>query len=475
LSANDATIAAIGIETDASKSIDRIAPNLTGIPETMLWALHNRACEAKRPDSILIDPDSIRIHATIDYDFARHFGNPEGSLAMRAAEIDAVLRKWIARHPDGLVISLGEGLETQAQRVDNGRLRWLSVDLPDAMKLRERFIAPTERFRHIAVSALDTVWMEAAAPSASVFIVAQGLLMYLEPEDVRQLLSDIADRFPGAEIVFDVVPRWFSRLTLLGLNQTPHYRLPPMPWGINRDEVEPTLRRWHPAFGGIAFLDYRVLRGLPFLLARMMQDMPVFRHEIPSLIHITVSPADRRPTEPSKFTSIRKKQMTSPKEAPIAARTIGGMLSEATRIAGSGHDLVMAASQIVAQRMALGMKGALNPSQADHDEFARMVPEKVEAFSAAGMIMLEQSNQATQHMMRVTSEEMMAGARATLGMVGCAKPASLLEAQGKFSRAWLGRAGSNFIAIGMLMLNAQDAVMAPIRQTVAVNAERLGQ
>jgi O-methyltransferase involved in polyketide biosynthesis len=32
-------------------------------------------------------------------------------------------------------VSLGEGLETQGRRVDNGRLRWLSVDLPDAIRL----------------------------------------------------------------------------------------------------------------------------------------------------------------------------------------------------------------------------------------------------------------------------------------------------------------------------------------------------
>jgi hypothetical protein len=47
--------------------------------------LHNGACKARRYDTILVDPDSIRIHETIDYDFARHFGNPEGSLVMRAA------------------------------------------------------------------------------------------------------------------------------------------------------------------------------------------------------------------------------------------------------------------------------------------------------------------------------------------------------------------------------------------------------
>jgi O-methyltransferase involved in polyketide biosynthesis len=236
---------------------EQIAPDLAGVSETMLWSLHHRASEAARSDGVLVDPDSVRIQSALNYDFTRHFGDPLGSLAARAAEIDRMLRSWLEGHPEGIVVSLGEGLETQGRRVDNGRMRWLSVDLPDAIRLRERFLAPTARFRHIAASALDPVWMDAVDPSSGVFIVAQGLLMYFTPERVRQLFVSIADRFPGSEFVFDVIPRWFSDLTLLGLNQTASYRLPSMPWGINRDEVEPTLRRWHPSCG------YRLVPFLP--------------------------------------------------------------------------------------------------------------------------------------------------------------------------------------------------------------------
>jgi O-methyltransferase involved in polyketide biosynthesis len=131
---------------------DRVAPNLVGISETMLWSLHNRASEAKRPGGILIDPDSVRIQSAINYDFALHFGDSVGSLGARAAEIDRTLRLWLEDHPDGWVVSLGEGLETQSRRVDNGRLRWLSVDLPDAIRLRERFLTPSDRFSHIAAT-----------------------------------------------------------------------------------------------------------------------------------------------------------------------------------------------------------------------------------------------------------------------------------------------------------------------------------
>jgi hypothetical protein len=68
----------------------QIAPDIAEVSETMLWALHNRASEARRRDGILVDPDCVRIHEAIDYDFERQFGDPVGSLAVRAAEIDRV-------------------------------------------------------------------------------------------------------------------------------------------------------------------------------------------------------------------------------------------------------------------------------------------------------------------------------------------------------------------------------------------------
>ena len=285
-SQTESRLVMIGTETESG---DSIVSDLADVSETMLWSLHNRASEARRPDGVLVDPESVRIHSAINYDFARHFGDPLGSLAARAAEIDRALRSWLERHPDGTIVSLGEGLETQSLRVDNGRMRWLSVDLPDAIRLRERFLAPTDRFRHVAASALDPVWMDAVDPSSGVFVVAQGLLMYLDPERVRQLFAGIINRFVGAELVFDTIPRWFSHMTLLGLNQTASYRLPPMPWGINRDEIQPTLRRWHPCVATVALLYYRVPRGLPHLFASMISQMPVARHGVPSLVHVTIT------------------------------------------------------------------------------------------------------------------------------------------------------------------------------------------
>jgi len=473
---------------------DNVTPVLAGVPETMLWALHNRAIEAKRRDGILVDSESVRIHDAIDYDFTRQFGDPGGSLAARAAEIDRTLRCWLGRYPDGTVVSLGEGLETQSRRVDNGRMRWLSVDLPDAIDLRERFLTPTPRFRHIAASALDPVWMDAVDPTSGVFVIAQGLLMYLEPQRVGRLLINIADRFPGVEIVFDSVPRWFSRLTRLGLNQTPHYRLPPMPWGIDRDEIEPTLRRWIPHVASVAFLDYGSPRGLPRVLADMTKHIPVARHGVPSLVQVfTETPTFQAATSSkaaAKETSTapgledrsptRNPQMTSIDEAsrhddPADTNTMVDMLTMATRNNSQSNDLVKGATQVVAKRVALGMAAAFHPSRADDVEFTRMVPEKMEAFSAASAVMLRQSDVVSRRVMSFHSDEVAIAVRAGAEMIGCGDPMSLAKSQVRFARAWFDRAASNFITLGMLALTGQAATMAPIRETVFANADRLGR
>ena len=154
---------------------------------------------------------------------------------------------------------------------------------------------------------------------------------------------------------------------------------------------------------------------------------------------------------------------------------VGGFLAAAAQNARYGGDIALATTQVIARRVALGMAATFNPLRADRAEFSRMVPEKVEAFSTAGIVMLTQSGQANREMIRSASNEVMTTARATMEMTGCFSPAALAEAQSRFARAWFTRATSRWIAMGNRVFEAQAAAMAPIRQTVVANAERLGR
>ena len=100
-------------------------------------------------------------------------------------------------HPDGTVVALGEGLETQLWRVDNGRVEWVSVDLPEVVELRERLLPASPRQRLVGASAFDTGWLDEVDPSRGVLVTAQGLLMYFERDEAYRLIADCAGGFPA--------------------------------------------------------------------------------------------------------------------------------------------------------------------------------------------------------------------------------------------------------------------------------------
>ncbi len=155
--------------------------------------------------------------------------------------------------------------------------------------------------------------------------------------------------------------------------------------------------------------------------------------------------------------------------------SISGVLEVATRNANSSNDLAVAAGQVIARRVALGMSAMFDPMGADHAEFGRMLPEKVEAFSAAGMIMMQQATQAAEQITGFASTAVTAATRATLAMAGSTCPAAMAETQGRFAMALFEQAASNFMAMGLLALGAQAAAMVPIQKTIAANTARLGR
>jgi O-methyltransferase involved in polyketide biosynthesis len=224
---------------------------LSGVPETLLWTLYYRATEAARPDSVIDDPKAVELVAAIDYPFAERFGAAVGGQAqwqaLRSRTFDDAVRRFAREHPGGTVVALADGLETGFWRTDDGRLRWLSVDLPETVAVRSALLPddPAEpRRRTLACSALDPAWMDEVDTAHGVLVTAQGLLMYLQPDDVRGLIDACADRFPGGAFVFDTAPRWFAELAKRGLLRTPTgYVAPPMPWGMDLIERRRIARR----------------------------------------------------------------------------------------------------------------------------------------------------------------------------------------------------------------------------------------
>src|SRR5688572_31775191 len=181
---------------------------LTGVPETLLIPLYSRAIETQR-GGICSDPIAVEIMAQIDYDFGK-FASGHASIlgiAIRTEILDEFTRAFIEKHPDAVVVNIAAGLDARFFRMDNGRIRWYELDLPESIDLRRRFIEESERETNIVRSALDFTWIEEIERRPHTLFIVEGLLMYFEEAEVQQLVRTLAENFPGAEMLLEVMGR----------------------------------------------------------------------------------------------------------------------------------------------------------------------------------------------------------------------------------------------------------------------------
>jgi hypothetical protein len=152
---------------------------------------------------------------------------------------------------------------------------------------------------------------------------------------------------------------------------------------------------------------------------------------------------------------------------------------KATRAAGTnvrkGGELAVAAGQVIAARAALGAAAMMDPLKADHVEFARIIPEKTTAFSAAGVAWLRGSSETAQRISAFAASELATAATAAAAIASCKTPAGVFAAQSRYASAWFGRVLTQSVALGSLAIKSQGAAMAPLYRAATANARRLSR
>lgn len=188
--------------------------DLQGVPETMLQTLYARAAHSKRPDRKFYDVKAIEIMEQLDYDFSK----AEKDMAMSAGVIartillDKMVGDFVKENPKGTVVNIACGLDTRFYRVDNGRIRWYNLDLPETIAVRRRFLTETGRVSMIAKSAMDETWADDIDETENrTLIVMEGLVMYLTEADVKQILSIIDRRFRSAKVIMETMNPWIVK------------------------------------------------------------------------------------------------------------------------------------------------------------------------------------------------------------------------------------------------------------------------
>ncbi len=216
------------------------AGKLSGVSETALMTLNGRAHQAGLPDAIIDDPMAITLRDSFDVDFTK-FGRQGQEMALRSLAVDQCALAYLRNHPKATIVALAEGFQTSFWRLDKAvadpQFRWVSVDLPPVIELREQLLPPSPRITNLAQSALDYSWIDRIDGTDGVFITAEGLLMYLQPDQSMGLIAECAKRFPGGQMFFDLPPTIIKKVAPNGIRASKNYRVPPMPFSLSINEL----------------------------------------------------------------------------------------------------------------------------------------------------------------------------------------------------------------------------------------------
>lgn len=177
---------------------------LRNVSDTARWVAIYRAMESERPDALFRDP------------YARSLGGERGEaivaqlpkgksmawpMIVRTAVMDEIILRAIERDGVRTVVNLAAGLDARPYRLPLPKaLRWLHVDLPEPIEYVRSQLAgkePVCSLEYVAADLTDpaacrSLVARVEAGPGPTLAVTEGLLIYLQPEQVAGLARTLA-------------------------------------------------------------------------------------------------------------------------------------------------------------------------------------------------------------------------------------------------------------------------------------------
>ncbi len=184
---------------------------LGDVQTTALIPVAIKASESLRPNARVRDDVAVKMIEALGIDTAPYdkFLSHEGVIA-RTVMLDRMVKDFVAQNPDAVIVNMGAGFDNRFSRVDNGKIFWFDLDLPDSIALRKKVFEERERVQMIEGSVLEDGWVGAVQKeikkrggekTAPVLFLAEGLFMYFTLEEIATLLKVLKDNFQSGTLI----------------------------------------------------------------------------------------------------------------------------------------------------------------------------------------------------------------------------------------------------------------------------------
>ena len=197
---------------------------IQNISDTAKWVAVFRAEESERPDAIFHDPYARRLAGERGEQIANamEFSRQNSwSFVARTFLFDEFIKQHVGQGFD-MVVNLAAGLDTRPYRMDlPSSLNWIEVDLPGIMNYKQTILAgekPNCRLRSIQLDLSDRekrveLFEQLNNECKKALIVSEGLIAYLDEDEVGALAKDLSDQKNFKRWVLDLMsPGLFATL-----------------------------------------------------------------------------------------------------------------------------------------------------------------------------------------------------------------------------------------------------------------------
>jgi O-methyltransferase involved in polyketide biosynthesis len=192
---------------------------LTPVEQTAFLTEYARAMDSRSRRPILGDTLASDVVGKIDYDFAG-LGvqiSVAPQTALRAKMLDDRVRRFVAEHPDAVVVDLGAGLDSGVHRVaPPPTVDWYSVDLPGIIALRNEVLPAYPQSHSVPVSLTGEHWPDTIPADRPTILIADGLFAFLPEPVIAGVFRRITEHFGSGEVAFNDYGGigWFSRAAI---------------------------------------------------------------------------------------------------------------------------------------------------------------------------------------------------------------------------------------------------------------------
>ena len=208
--------------------------------ETLIIPLVAKALESKKDNPIIYDETALKIYNQIDYDF-NSLNIPTKTnimLAIRAKLMDDYVENFLNNNRDCVALHLGCGLDSRYKRINNKDVDWYDLDFKEVIDIKKNFFEESTNYHMIGSSVTDYSWIDNIPKDKDNYIIiAEGLLMYLKYDEIKELLLTLKEKIGGYKLIFDA----YSILTAKNANKHPSIKKTKanINWGIdNPKELE---------------------------------------------------------------------------------------------------------------------------------------------------------------------------------------------------------------------------------------------